>query len=631
MKKKPFFKKSISCVLLLCLIVSLFMQTLGVSAATENGSPVVQSTTSTEWKMTPVKTNVDIGVSDNRNDPLNKTAFTIQSTRSGKYLTALYNDDSTVTLVTLPRDEANDAQLWVFFDAWGDKHTYCLGNLGVSGTEYTCARIDDGLSYTKMAWSGTGPQSIQFNGVDGTTIESLRGADGSFTTTIGYRWAQKTRKPYFYEKYISDPSADAEVKETVGDALLDAADCGTTLTFTPARYVTYYNGKGVSEEAVAYLIQSPRSSGYLTAHYATEGTVTAGTTATMTFETRDKSNDAQLWILRENWGADTNWYGLINLGSAHTVEVGGETVTALYQLNWTMSGSTYTAAAIGDSGNGERTWMLNGGGGTQPNTNGYLNIGIEDLVQADGSFEATLALRSGGYIRDEAPAAADTNVKIAPSSGNTKVDLKTAEKNAAYRWKIESAATVNGVTYYTVKNMRTNTYLTMKDNGIYLAPLEEGNLHQQWAFNDGSSIYGAANSMAYILRCRSHNDTNSAEINTVAGESKALDKNGLAYSKITGAPGGRGWTLGVNRQQTAVTDGMITVINSYQYNNYGGNYYLCSEPLAYGDVNGDGEVDIRDLVAMTETAVGAAADLDADGENGTAEDQRILRKILLGI
>ena len=209
------------------------------------------------------------------------------------------------------------------------------------------------------------------------------------------------------------------------------------------------------------------------------------------------------------------------------------------------------------------------------------------------------------------------------------MDLKTVEKNAAYRWEIKSAATVNGVTYYTVKNMRTNTYLTMKDNGIYLAPLEEENHHQQWAFNDGSSVYGTSASMAYILRCRSHNAATSPEINTVGGNSALLEKNGLAYSTNSGNMGGRGWTLGVNRKQTAVTDGMITVINSYQWGN-GGNYYLCSEPLAYGDVNGDGSVDIRDLVAMTETATGAAADLDADGVCATAADQAILRRLLLG-
>lgn len=624
MKMTPFFKKSISCVLLLCMIVSLFMQTLGVSADTAEEVSVVRGDAApfvTEWRMTPVKTDVDIGV--NTSVALNKTAFTIQSSESGLYLTARFNDDSTVSLVTLPRDEGNDAQLWVFLDTWVDTiYYYCLGNLGVSSDTYTCARIDlsgAGFSYTKLGMSGNGGQSIHFNGSDTNSIESLRGTDGSFTATIKFRAGTS---PYFFEKYISDTSADAEVKETVGDALLDATDCGTTLTFTPARYVTYYTDSGASAEAVAYLIQSPRSHGYLTAHEGTDGTVT------MTFDTRDKSNDAQLWILRENWATlDTNWYGLINLGSAHTVEVGGETVTALYQLHW-KSGNAYTAAAISDQGDGVRTWMLNGGG--TANASGHLSIGIEDLVQSDGSFGATLALRTKSYIRDETPAAADTNVKIAPSSGDTAVDTATVERNAAYRWEIKLAATVDGVAYYTVKNMRTNTYLTMKDNGVYLAPLEEGNLHQQWAFNDGSSVYGTNASMAYILRCRSHNAADSAEINTVAGESALLDKNGLAYSKNTGAPGGRGWTLGVNRKQTAVTDGMIAVINSYQWGK-GGNYYLCSEPLAYGDVNGDGEVDIRDLVAMTEETTGAAADLDADGENGTAEDQRILRKILLGI
>ena len=623
MKMKPVFKKGISCVLLFCMIMSVFAQTLGASADTDAAVPVVRGDASlfvTEWQMTPVKTDVDIGV--NTPVALNKTAFTVQSKESGLYLTAQFHEDASVTLVTLPRDEANDAQLWVFLDTWVDTiYYYCLGNLGVTGDSYTCARIDlsgEGFSYTKLAMSGSGGQSVHFNGSDNNSIQSLQQADGSFTASIRFRAGTN---PYFLEKYRNDSSVDAEVKETVGDALLDAADCGTTLTFTPARYVTYYTDSGSSAEAVAYLIQSPLSGACLTAHYAADGAVT------MTFDTRDKSSDAQLWILRENWTSlDTNWYGLINLGSAHTVEVGGETVTALYQLYW-KSGSTYTAAAIGDQGDGTRTWMLNGGG--TANASGHLSIGVEDLVRSDGSFEATLALRIKSYIRDEAPAAADTNVKIAPSSGDTAVDLKTVEKNAAYRWEIKLAATVDGVAYYTVKNMRTDTYLTRKNNGVYLAPLEEGNHHQQWAFNDGSSVYGASASMAYILRCRSHNAATSPEINTVGGNSALLDKNGLVYSANSGNMGGRGWTLGVNRKQTAVTDGMITVINSYQWGN-GGNYYLCSEPLAYGDVNGDGLVDIRDLVAMTETAAGAAADLDADGVCATAADQAILRRLLLG-
>lgn len=810
MKRKLFAKRLISCILSVCMLMCLFAQAIGVSAETDTGNPVSMGGVSfaTEWLIEPVKTDVEIGVSTTV--ALNKTAFTIKSKVSGEYLTAAFADDGSVTLSTLPRDEANDAQLWVFLDTWVDTiYYYGLGNLGkyilhTNDISYP-ARINrsgSSFTYSRLAMSGEGYYTIHFNGSDNNSLESLQGEDGSFSATISFRdgtsyyftedykvvtpsyevsanksltntlystkWfiepvktdveynitntfkegahnhvaytirstasgsyltasydengaitlSTATRDEendgqlwiiydhwmtgqrfnifnlgYYYEvdgvsypaqliesgteiitqaaqgigtggygwllndvmtnstfvnditksitatirmehptwyiteKCIGDTSLDAAEKKTVYNAELDYAACGAqSLKFTPAKYVTYYNDKGTAAESIAYLISSQESGAYLTANYAEDGTVT------MTFDTRDTSNDSQLWILRENWAAvDTNWYGLINLGSAHTVEIDGEQITALYQLYYS-SDSTLVTGAIGDKGEGDKTWMLNGGG--TADSDGHLAIGVEDIVAADGSFKASLALRSPVVYVSEDTAKVDTanNVKIAASSGNELFDASTVDKNAAYRWHIQYNSTHNDVKYYTVKNVLTGTYLTMYKNGIYLAERDADNSHQLWAFIDGTAVDSTWNSV-YLMRCLGHN---AAEINTWSGNSTLLDENGLAYfnTAVKLNAGGLAWALLKNRGKVDISDDMTVVLNSYQWGK-GGNYYLCSEQAVYGDINGDTSVDIRDLVGMKKQSAGidaesAKSDMDADGINAQSSDLSALRKILIG-
>lgn len=635
MKSRLLIKKLVSGILSAGIVMCLFINTSGAGFSDESGAiPVSIGSLGfvTEWTMEPVEEDSEIGI--DTDVALNKTAFTVKSKASGKYLTAIFNDDGTAELCTLPRDEANDAQLWIFFDSWVDDiYYYCVANLGKfvesNGKSYAAMlyRSGSGLKFKALSMSGEGNYSIHFGGSDNNSIETLRGGDGSFSATVKYRGGAY----YWTEKYISDPSENAGDKKTLSEVMLDGEICGAeSLKFTPAEYVTYYNGSGAAEEAVAYLIESEKSGGYLTAAYNEDGSVQ------LTFDTRDASDESQLWILRESWESlDTNWYSLGNLGMVYSAETsGGTTVNAVYQLNWSGTDKALVTAAVGNSGNGSETWMLNGGGAAD--SEGHLSVGIEDIADTDGSFSASLSLRSPEYyiIEDDLDIDASANVKIAASGENERFDIDTVDKNAAYRWHIRYSLTYDGVKYYTVKNMLTGTYLTMYRNGIYLAELKEGSSHQLWSFTDASEV-DAEWSGAYLLRCLGHK---SDEINVWNGNMQLLDENGLSYFDTSDKlnAGGIAWTLIKNRSKTDISDDMIAVINSYQWSSYGSNYYLCSRQAIYGDINGDDSVDVRDLVNMKKQSsdadsAGCETDMDADGLNARASDLALLRRLLMGI
>lgn len=115
MKSRLLVKKLVSGILSAGIVMCLFINTSGAGFSDESCAiPVSIGSLGfvTEWTMEPVEEDSEIGI--DTDVALNKTAFTVKSKASGKYLTAIFNDDGTAELCTLPRDEANDAQLWIF-------------------------------------------------------------------------------------------------------------------------------------------------------------------------------------------------------------------------------------------------------------------------------------------------------------------------------------------------------------------------------------------------------------------------------------------------------------------------------------------------------------------------------------
>jgi len=121
-------------------------------------------------------------------------------------------------------------------------------------------------------------------------------------------------------------------------------------------------------------------------------------------------------------------------------------------------------------------------------------------------------------------------------------------------------------------------------------------------------------------------------VSTVSAEMSST-----SYRISTTVISGGGNTMSSDNFSMISTLGQPTVLgqgSSTSYNNYPGFWYTLLLTIAVGDVNGDGAVNLEDVIKALQAVTGQTvesiyleADADGDGRIGVAEAIMILRKL----
>lgn len=558
MKIKQFAFKSAALFTVFVLSAALFADALMsfASAAENNVTLSADYNDATDWVIEPVETNYTYYVGDSAAEEQG-TVYTIKSAESGMYLTASFDSQGALTLVTAPREADNAGQRWLLRIPWNAPSSdpnygslsYALVNLGytyeVSGKQVP-ALIKTDLTVVSLSNNGNGQYMWCINGGLG---EKLPSEFTSFTTKLF------GASPSNYLCEETQKSSEPYVKQY--DAVLTAAD-NTEWVFEEAGIESYADYQGtVRSNQQLYTIKSKESGAYLTAVYSDDGSVT--------FETgsRNTSDRGQLWSFfrADGWGG---FYNLINFGRMNDAAVDDGTVSVPTQIETDGEGVVLTTPLA--HGAGTRSWFFNG----EQNT-------IESLVSSqgstDGSFTAAFSTQWPVlYFSEIIPETGRTADVLIKSSLSDDFSLSDVDSDDAYLWDVNYQTTENNKDYYTLYHHGTGLYLSIRNGKPVLAERDEFDTTQLWYFKECSEYGNQLAAWDNIYEIQRYGDITA--IHTVeSGE--ALEEDGLKFTSTTsfGEQGGRGWTLVKNRGTAELGKNNTCVINSYQWGK-GGNYYL---------------------------------------------------------
>ncbi len=603
---------------------------------TEKTNDVVISSNnafSTEWRFTPVREfdcyNADGSYAQSAGENAKGIyAYTIQSTKTGGYLTAVYNSDYTaITLQTGTRDTTDDRQVWAFTKVWPDYPYYGMLNLGYmrdcsdnSGNQYPAYIMQDRSVNTPHG--GGSPNTgdiVNFGHISGMvgdkTIDSLVSAQGNtFVTAFGVNSAY-----YMEQTDITDPTVNApapsEIINISYDSAITVTDEKGGLEFIPIALEDIYTiGGGSCGKNVIYAIKSSKTGAFLTATYNDNDNSIA-----LSFAERDITDDGQRWAFIKAFPNDTDFphYFVLNMGKmSDCTDSSGNKSPAVLMADLT-AGEFETV----NQGDGLYIWNLT----TSSSAENLLDSLTS--INADGSFVAALTnCSSNGVIYEKCfDLTGEPELKILDVRN---IVERTLTKNNDLKWKFTAVGD-----YFTIQNQRTGLYITMFDDVLYTSARDESNNYQLWKLVDNSEAYEDVEYGIYEIQCY---NTGKA-INMLDGEFK------ISNVSSRGAEVGRFWTLDYNSGLFAIEDAteFTAPINTYHYDGDESEtqYYLAGEASVWGDLNDDTVCNLLDLVKFkkaiaeqitSQEPLSNAYDLDAVEKIGDSNDLIALVEYLIG-
>ena len=580
---------------------------------------------STEWKFTPVRVfdcyNADGSFAQSAGkDAKGIYAYTIQSTKTGGYLTAVYNSDNTaITLQTGTRNTEDDRQLWAFTKVWSDMTRYGMLNLGYmrdctdgSGNQYPAyIKQDNAVTSPHGGGEPSNGDVVYFghvsNWVGDKTIEGLISeqvsSDESFVTTFAIRDA------YYMEKSIVDSTANAPAPTKLNSVCYGngvTAEKGSFEFIPIALEDIYYNSGELFGSEIIYVIKSKDTGAFLTANYNDDND-----NITLTLEARNTENDCQRWVITQAWPSNPNFthYFVINMGKMQdcTDESGNKYPVV---LKGDFSAEAFKTV---DNGDGLYNWDLS------TSSSSENSISALKAQNADGSFSVALLNRASSRIiyEDNFDTSAAQELQVL---NVLDIEASTLYMNNDLKWKFTAVGD-----YFTIQNQRTGLYLTMNNNQVYTANRDQDNNYQLWKLVDRSDVYGVAGGI-YEIQCY---NTGKA-INTIGCEFSFEDVSSR------GAIGGRCWTLKYNRGLLGIEDEFTAPINSYQFDGTDSKiqFYLAGENSVWGDLNDDGVCNLLDLVKLkkamaSQEQLSTVYDIDGEEGIGDSNDLIALRKYIV--
>lgn len=625
--KKTITKRLLAIILSLSMLTGVSMFSVSVNAddtASETQCNVNIATdlaTATNWIFEPVDENFSFEYKNWQNTyaQAKGVVYRLKSPNNGKYLTAVYGSRNAsgtarLFLVTKPLDENDDSQKWLFYKTeTASKNYYSFSNLGEVAdntypTRYGRIYISEASSRIFIS-SELQPLEGQYNafvliaGGSEKLIPTLKTEQGnSFQAII------RLNHPNYYltEEILPDGSARVYTKASNNVSATTAGVTNDKGFKWNIKLDRTENGKKY------YTVQSSLNQKYLTHN---NGSV---------YLTEKTDTTSQLWRFDSSASSKFN------------------NTTNIYYLK------AYNTAR------GINTWEKDG------------TVKPEDEIQFDfinSKNEGYAGMAWAFNSRDSRTAISDemTDVTIltyqwgkkggyfyylyAPTEPEKSLikaykqipDKNVLDKDTGYLWNIEYGTAKDNYNYYTIQNVGTNLYLTCVDGKVFMAPKYQSGTAQYWRFVDVAAKYNDSN---YVYDIRTY-DTDLG-ITTIES-SAVLSETDLQLqdtNKLTN-PGGRAWTLGKNIGKIEAKSGLKYVyINSYQYSNYGGNYYLYNNggrTIKHGYINEDEKIDILDLIRLKKhiddpactISDELAADCNKDKKVG-AEDLVALRKYLMG-
>ena len=623
--KKTITKRLLAIILSLSMLTGVSMFSVSVNAddtASEISTNNVSGSTTkqTDWIFEPV----DEDFSFESYNPWTKVyskvkgvVYRLKSTNNGKYLTAVYGGRNTegtadLSFVTKSLDVTDDSQKWLFYKCPSSNlpKQYYLSNLGeiadaahpdrYGRIDYDTTEKKFTISSSLAIFEGTGKSFVLIYGGEQKLIPTLKSEQGS---NFKAKLRNHFNNPYLWEDAIPDGSTKVHIKASNNVSATTAGvanDKGFKWNIKLER---------TENDKKYYTVQSSLTNTYLS-HY----------NSSIHLAEKDGTT-SQLWYFDSTastkFGAKNPIYYL----KAYNTAVGINTQESGAIL--AEDGIRFDNISSSNEKNAGMAWAFN------DRTN---SIAISDEL-TDVTI-LTYQWGKGMYYYLYAPTEPEKSLIKAYKQIP---DKNVLDKDTGYLWNIEYGTAKDGYKYYTIQNVGTNLYLTCVDGKVFMAPKYQGGNAQYWRFVDVSSTFSESN---YVYDIRTY-DT---DLGITTIESGAvLSETGLQLKdtmKLSSA-GGRAWTLGKNKGKIEAKSGLKYVyINSYQYSNYSGNYYLYNNggrTIRHGYINEDEKIDILDLIRLKKhiddpsctISDELAADCNKDKKVG-AEDLVALRKYLMG-
>ena len=622
--KKTITKRLLAIILSLSMLTGVSMFSVSVNAddtASETQCNInisTASSTATEWIFEPVDENFSFQYKNWSNNyaPAKGVVYRLKSPNNGKYLTAVYSSRNSGTarlsLVTKPLDESDNSQKWLFYktETAGSKY-YSFSNLGEVADEtyptrygrifYSRKNVGISIASDLQPLESAYNAFVLISGVAEKLISDLKSEQGnSFQAKIRLNYPE-----YFLtEEILPDGAARVYTKASNNVSATTAGVANDKGFKWNIKLDRTENGKNY------YTVQSSLNQKYLTHN---NGSV---------YLTEKTDTTSQLWRFdssaSSNFSNATNIYYLKAYNTAQAINTFEKDGTIIpedeIQFDF-IDANSYSNAGM--------AWAFN-----DRNNRTAISDELTDVTIL------TYQWGKGEYYYLYAPTEPEKSLIKAYKQIP---DKNVLDKDTGYLWNIEFGAAKNNYNYYTIQNVGTNLYLTCVDGKVFMAPKYQGGNAQYWRFVDVSSTFSQS---SYVYDIRTY-DT---DLGITTIESGAvLSETGLQLKDTTtlSSAGGRAWTLGKNRGKIEAKGGLKYVyINSYQYSNYGDNYYLYNNggrTIRHGYINEDEKIDILDLIRLKKhiddpacsISDELAADCNKDKKVG-AEDLVALRKYLMG-
>ena len=584
------------------------------------------SQNSTEWKFEPVKT--DFSYNDTfGNEVSGNTVYTMRSTKTGAYLTAVYDKNGALSLESGTRDESNDGQLWILHRMFPNDNSikyYGLINLGYyskcsgnSSKECPCQiQVAGGLSGEQPSDSGNGNNTWELD--NSALVDEIKDTNGCFTSKISSRFPI-----CHFEEILPLDYQNVSIKASAGQIDVSkngykwkihyVKTSGTRKLYTVKHigsglYLTFYNNKAVlsdcDEGNTSQYWEFKDCSSYggeLSGWtYVYEIRSYNDSVAINSIESGSALNENELKVSSTATSGVSGGRGWTLAANRTQVEIQNDMECVINSYQWGEGGNYYLYAPASTklTGISFPTKLIE----MRPEETKQLTISYEpsdavvsettiytsddeSVASVDSSGKVTAKKLGTTQITATVGAFSDTcTIKVTNdvkrtqelkiiSSLSSKFNIANVDEDERYLWKITYQSEIDGRKMYTVMHKGSNLYLTKQGNKVLLCQHDAFDTNQLWEIKDCSTYGTDLSSWNKVYEIRDYGDTGA--INSIEDDS-VLNNIKFNQTTMVGPVGGRGWVFDVNRGLKEVVGEMTCVINSYQWGK-GGNYYLYSD------------------------------------------------------